>query len=141
MSLRVIGSGAAVVGAAQVVVPDVVGFTEAAARAALTEFTVRVRTVETDGTAGTVFAQDPAAAAIRPRRSVVTLFLIVNPPPGNVDIVAALKALTDSVDARETEQAAKGRNDAVLAGLEEIKKNLPPYSGSKGSSSPKSTSS
>ena len=146
MSLRVVSSSssAAGVGAAQVVVPDVTGLTEAAAKAALTDFTVRVRTVETGGTAGTVFAQDPAAPAVRPRRSLVTIFLIVNPAPDDADVVAALQGLTESVDALaatvETEQSAKDRNDAVLQRLQEIKDSLPPYTGTGKTSSAKSTS-
>src|SRR3954470_15736268 len=99
MSFSVVSSGSGTVGvsSAQVVVPDVVGLTEAAARAALTDFTVRPRTVETSGTAGTVFAQDPAAPAVRSRRSTVTIFLIVTGPPNDADVVAALQGLTTSV--------------------------------------------
>jgi PASTA domain len=132
MTVRVVssGSGVAGVGSAQVVVPNVVGLTEAAAKAALTDFPFRVRTVETSGTPGTVFAQDPPAPAVRPRRSVVTIFLIVAATPDTDDILTALQGLKDSVDALETEQSAKDRNDAVLEQLEEIKKNLPPYGGS-----------
>lgn len=150
MPLRVVSSGTSAARAgsgAQVVVPDVVGRTEAAARVDLTDFTVRVRPVETAGTAGNVFAQDPPAPAVRPRRSVVTLFLIVNPAPDSDDVVTALKGLTDSVNnlagAVETELSAKDRNDVVLKRLQKIEDKLPPDSGSSGGSGTtgKSTSS
>lgn len=150
MPLRVVSSGTSAAragGGAQVVVPGVVGLAEAAARADLTDFTVRVRSVETAGTAGNVFAQDPPAAAVRPRRSVVTLFLIVNSVPDSDDVVAALKGLTDSVNnlagVVETEQSAKGRSDVVLQRLQNIEDKLPPGSGPSGGSGStgKSTSS
>jgi beta-lactam-binding protein with PASTA domain len=136
MPLRVVSSSSSGVsgGAVQVVVPNVAGKSEAEAKAALDDFTVRVRTVEASGTAGTVFAQDPAAATIRPRRSQVTIFVIVNPAPDNEDVATALNELTEAVTtlgttALETEQSAKDRNDVVLQRLQEIKDGLPPSGG------------
>lgn len=124
MPLRVVGSSG-VIGAAQVVVPDVSGQTEAEAKVSLADFTVRVRTVETSGIAGTVFATDPAKDSVRPKRSLVTIFMIVNPVPDNDDVVAALVELTTAViqlgTTLETEQSAKDRNDVVLQKLLEIK--------------------
>jgi hypothetical protein len=146
MPLRVVSSSSGVSsGAVQVVVPDVAGKSEAEAKAALDDFTVRVRTVEASGTAGTVFAQDPAAGAIRPRRSSVTIFIIVNPAPDSADVAKALTELKQSVDTLgttlETEAAAKVRNDAVLQGLQEIKDNLPPSGYSSSSGTPASKAS
>jgi hypothetical protein len=130
MPLRVVSNSSGVSGGAvQVVVPNVAGKTEAEAKAALDDFTIRVRTVEASGPAGTVFAQDPAANTIRPRRSSVTIFIIVNPAPDSADVAKALTDLKTSVDTLgttlETEAAAKGRNDVVLERLQEIKDGLP----------------
>ena len=130
MPLRVVSStGSAVsAGAVQVVVPDVTGATEAEAKAALDDFTVRVRKVEALGTAGTVLAQDPEADEIRPKRSTVTIFVIVTLAPDSADVATALAELKQSVDnlgtTLETEQAAKDRHDVVLQRLQEIKDGL-----------------
>jgi hypothetical protein len=131
MALTVVSSGSG--GAVQVVVPDVSGKTEAEAKALLDDFTVRVRKVEALGTAGTVLAQDPEAGEIRPKRSTVTIFVIVTPAPDSADVAKALADLKTSVDTLgttlETEAAAKARHDEVLKQLKEIKDKLPPPGG------------
>jgi len=131
MALTVVSSGSG--GAVQVVVPDVSGKTEAEAKALLDDFTVRVRKVEALGTAGTVLAQDPEAGEIRPKRSAVTIFVIITPAPDSADVAKALADLKTSVDTLgttlETEAAAKARHDEVLKQLKEIKDKLPPPGG------------
>lgn len=138
MPLHVVSSTGTVAGKAQLVVPDVSGDTEGEAKLTLADFTVRVRTVETPGQAGTVFAQDPAGGSVRPRRSPITIFLIVNPAPDNDDLVGALNDLTAAVDTLAgtvgTEQAAKDRHDVVLQRLDEIKDGLSGVYGGSGTS-------
>ena len=109
-----------------VAVPDVEGLARADAEKKLTDFGFKTRAAEVvaEGTAGTVFGQDPAARAVRSKGTTVTL-QIVTPAPVPVDIGTQLAAIKAAVDLVETDAKAEDRTNAILSKLDDIRKKLP----------------
>ncbi|MBG0564860.1 PASTA domain-containing protein [Actinoplanes aureus] len=104
MAISGVTIGSGVGGAVAVVVPDVRTRSEADAKTAITAAGLRpvVRQIETSGTAGTVFNQDPAGGTVRNKNSTVSIFIIKTPTAPPVDIGQRLDEIKTAVGEANT---------------------------------------